>query len=152
MKNRARVSFGPGAPSLILIFVVLALSIFGMLSLLNSRNDAKLSERSVEVIKQVYEFNCAAEETRAMIDAVLKQAADNAADDAEYMEQIEAMLPEDLEIDGRDIIWTETDGIRNLHCVIRVLPAGGDEREMWIRHTVVSVIAEEAEEEEMFEW
>ncbi len=47
MKKKTMISFGPGASSLILIFVVLALSILGMLSLMNSRNDIRLSERSV---------------------------------------------------------------------------------------------------------
>ena len=51
MKSKTSVSLGPGASSLILIFVTLSLAALGMLSLLTSRNDLRFSERSVQVIK-----------------------------------------------------------------------------------------------------
>ena len=39
MKNReSRVSFGPGAASLILIVVILSMSVLGILALMNARN------------------------------------------------------------------------------------------------------------------
>ena len=56
MNRRSTVSLGPGASSLILIFVVLALSVLGMLSLLTARNDLKFSERSAQVIEAVYRW------------------------------------------------------------------------------------------------
>ena len=43
MKRKSSLSLGPGASSLILIFVVLSMSILGMLSLLTARNDLNLS-------------------------------------------------------------------------------------------------------------
>ena len=39
MKKKSNISFGPGAASLILIFVVLTLSVLSMLSLMNARGN-----------------------------------------------------------------------------------------------------------------
>ena len=47
MNRKSRVSFGPGAASLILIVVILSMSVLGILALMNARNDIKLCERSV---------------------------------------------------------------------------------------------------------
>ena len=150
MKRKSILALGPGAPSLILIFVVLALSMLGMLALFNGRNDVRLSERSVQVMEDVYALYTGAEQTRAQLDAVLAGAAMESSDEEEYFKNIEQMLPDYAQLSGSEIRWTETDGIRNLHCGLRVLPLGSGEREMWVQHTLVSAAAEE---EEMFdEW
>ena len=140
MNRRSAVSIGPGAASLILIFVVLALSILGMLSLLTARNDVKFADRSAEVIQTVYQLNEMAEEHRAQVERIL--AADP--------ESLEENLPEEMELFDDEISWTEeiqisldtdsevfvgSDGrTMMLDCALRVLPdAAGDHTE-WIRH------------------
>ena len=53
MNRKSNVSLGPGASSLILIFVVLSMAVLGMLSLMTSQNDLRLSERNVQVTEAV---------------------------------------------------------------------------------------------------
>ena len=49
--NKSRISFGPGAASLILIVVILSMSVLGILALMNARSDSRLSARSVQVVQ-----------------------------------------------------------------------------------------------------
>ncbi len=142
MKRKSSISFGPGASSLILIFVVLALSILGMLSLMNSRNDIRLSERSVQVTQAVYALQTAAEEKRAALDSLLVQAAKGAVSQEAYASAIEASLPEDVEWDQGMLSWEETDGFRSLSCVLEVQPLDAQERTRWIHFELAAVTEE----------
>ena len=76
MNRRSSIQFGPGASSLILIFVVLSMSILGMLALINGRSDFQLSRRSAQVIEAVYQLNERAELRRAELDALVRNHAD----------------------------------------------------------------------------
>ena len=143
MKKKSVISFGPGASSLILIFVVLALSILGMLSMMNSRNDIRLSERSVQVTQAVYALQTAAEEKRAELDKMLVQAAEEASDGEAYFSAIEAALPDDMEWADGMISWEETDGFRSLNCTLEVQPLDAQERSRWIHFELTAVTEEE---------
>ena len=182
MKRKGSITLGPGAASLILIFVVLALSMLSVLALMNSRSDVRLGRRSIEVTEDVYALNAASEASRAQLDAILAEAqaqvlggeqagdsaaaddasrkneagdvaaeerganeAESAATDAEYLQLIAQRLPAEMEMEGREIRWTETDGVRNLHCAIEVQPLGSEVREVWVQHTLAAAAAEEAE-------
>lgn len=142
MKRRSSISLGPGAASLLLIFVVLAMSVLGMLSLMNSRNDIRLSERSVAVTEAVYSLNVKAEETRARLDAVLYGLIETAKDDETYFAAVEEALSEQVNVSGRRLSWDETDGARTVHCALEVLPLGSAERTRWTRHILISRTAE----------
>ena len=72
MNEKNRISLGPGAASLTLIFVMLGMSILGMLSLMSGRSDEKLSRRSIEVAETVYALNAAAEKDLALLDGLLQ--------------------------------------------------------------------------------
>lgn len=139
MKKKSMISFGPGASSLILIFVVLALSILGILSLMNSRNDIRLSERSVQVTQAVYALQTAAEEKRAALDSLLCQAKEEADDDEAYFSAIEAALPENVEWDGSVLSWEETDGFRSLYCALEAQPLNAQDRTRWIHFELTAV-------------
>ena len=143
MNSRSTVSLGPGASSLILIFVVLALSVLGMLSLLTARNDLKFSERSAQVIEAVYRLNEQAEESRAQISRILAENAE--------------ALPEPYELFEDEIAWSEKiqisldtdtadDNARTmtLDCAVRILPDPENPRTEWIRHNL-SVSTEDEE-------
>lgn len=149
-RKKSRIRFGPGAPSLILIFVVLAMSVLAMLALMNGRNDARLGERSAEVIEAVYALNVRAEESRAALDGLLAVQAAAAESDEAYLEAVEENLFEGMVLEDRDIVWTETDGSRLLHCAVQLLPWGTTPREEWSRHNLVSATVEEDGEE--FDW
>ena len=133
MSKSSSVSFGPGAASLILIFVVLTMSVLGMLALMSARNDLRLSERSAQVTEAVYALQARAEETRAAVDAALAEAAAGALSEEEYHVRLEALLPENTALEDGCVVWTETDGSRAIDCALEVLPLGGAERARYIR-------------------
>ena len=106
-KKKSSVSFGPGAASLILIFVVLALSVLGMLALMNGRNDLRLSRRSAQVVEAVYALNVRAEETRASLDELIVRQAESADSDEAFLEALALALPDGMTMTDRNIEWTE---------------------------------------------
>ena len=109
--KKSSVSFRPGAASLILIFVVLAMSVLGMLSLMNSRNDLKFSERSAQVMESVYTLNVEAEEKYVQVLDMLLEIASSAQNEEAYTAAIEENLDEDM--DWEDLHIDEmTDVIR----------------------------------------
>ncbi len=138
MNRKSVISLGPGASSLILIFVVLAMAVLGMLSLMTARNDLKFAERSSAVIEAVYRLNDQAEERRAEVERILAECADEAQSEEEYLEAIESVLPVDMELFEQDILWTETDGARSLDCALRVMPLTDPVRTNWIRHNLMT--------------
>ncbi len=135
-KKKSNISFGPGAPSLILIFVALSMSALAMLALMNSRNDVKLSERSAEAAGAVYTLNARAEETYAALDALIFSCGGD-------LEALEAALPEGVQMEEDLLSWTESDELRTLNCALRVLPADGEKRAEWVQYSLTAVTEEE---------
>ncbi|NLD84085.1 MAG: hypothetical protein GX637_07965 [Clostridiales bacterium] len=136
MKRKSSLSLGPGASSLILIFVVLSMSILGMLSLLTARNDLNLSQRSAGAAEMVYRLRERAEERRAAVGRLLASG-----------ETLEAAFRDDpqwagLTWDGECLTWAETDGTRTLSCALRV-----DGGTAWAEQRLTTNIGEETEQE-----
>ena len=148
MKRKSSVSFGPGASSLILIFVVLAMSVLGMLSLMNSRNDMRLSERSVQVTEAVYALNVQAEEKRAQVEQLLESLRQSVKSDEEYLEKISQSLPDGMSLEDGALTWAESDGFRHLSLALRVLPLDEGGRTQWSRYRLTAETTEEEWEEE----
>lgn len=138
MNRKSAVSLGPGASSLILIFVVLAMAVLGMLTLMTARNDLKFAERSAAVIEAVYHLNDTAEERRAELEQILSDCAAKAASEDEFTALITEALPDDMELYDDEISWTESDGVRSLDCGLRVLPLSESVRTQWIRHNLMT--------------
>ena len=141
-KKKSNVSFGPGAASLILIFVVLSMSVLGMLTLMNSLNDARLSDQSAKVIEAVYTLNEAAESHYAELEETIigseaARAAYEQGDMDAYAEAIESLLPEDMKMDDGVVSWVESDGYRTIDCAVQILPAGSEKRMEWFRHDLM---------------
>lgn len=139
MNRRSRISFGPGAASLILIVVVLSMSVLGILALMNARNDSRLSQRSMQVIEAGYALSAKAEHTLAGLDETAAKCADSAADDAAYAEAVRRALPAGMTLDDdRVIAWTETDGARTLECAVALAPLGEGTRLNWTKHRLTA--------------
>lgn len=132
---KRRMGIGPGAASFILVIVVLILSALSSLSLMRARSSVKLSERSAAVVEKVYQLNSSAEETLARADALLVACAQQSTDDAAYLQLLVDRLPEDMELTGRTLTWTEQaeDG-RLLLCGIVISPWGDFPRYVWVNH------------------
>ena len=143
MNRKSAISLGPGASSLILILVVLAMAVLSMLSLMTARNDQKFSERSSAVIVSVYELNETAEERHAEVDRLLAGCAKEAETDEDYLAAIEAVLPEDMELLEDEISWSESDGARMLDLALRVLPLSEGTGTEWIRHDLMAETGDE---------
>ena len=139
MREKSRISFGPGAASLILIVIILSMSVLGILSLMNSRNDLKLSERSINVIEAVYQLYDEAEREFASLDATVAKVGKAVKDKEEYLPVISAALPEGMIMNGNTISWNKTDGFRSLDLAVEVLPLGNTPRIRWTEHRLTAV-------------
>ena len=132
MKKR-EFRIGPGAASLILIAVVTAMSILGLLSLMNARTDLQMARRSARVAADVAALDAASEESLARLDAIIAACA--AEEEDEFLARVAQSLPDGMTLDGRTVLWEEigADG-RTLECGARLAPAGSDPRIEWTIH------------------
>ena len=85
MKKRS-FHLSPGAPSLVLIVVVLSMSIMGMLMFIRTQNDKKLSQRSIQVAIADAALFEQAEKTYAALDALVAESKAQAANDEVFLE------------------------------------------------------------------
>ena len=139
MRRKSSLSFGPGAASLILIVVVLAMSVLGMLALMNARSDSKLSHRSVEVIAAGYELNARAERSLSALDGLALKCRATAQSDEDYLAALQRNLPQGMLADGSTIYWSETDGYRTLDCSVEVMPLNSETRFEWREHMLTAI-------------
>ena len=140
-RRESRVSFGPGAASLILIVVILSMSVLGILALMNARNDIKLSDRAAQVVQAGYALNAEAERRLATLDALAVICAGRNDTDEDYAADMRAMLlmQGDITMTDRLISWSHSDGRRTLNCQVELLPLGGPARLKWISHTLTAI-------------
>ena len=136
MNKKNNITMGPGAASLTLLVVMLSISVLGILSLVSSRNDARLSTRSMDVAHSVYELNARAEEDLAGLDEILAACAADASTDTEYIQKIQTMLPDGYFLEDREISWTESDDQRTLDLAAEILPLGEEARLTWTGPTL----------------
>ena len=139
MKQKSRVSLGPGAASLILIVVILSMSVLGILAMMNARSDSRLSKRSIEVVTAGYALNDISERTLASLDAVAARVGQTASSDEAYLTALKASLPSGMSLEERVVSWEETDGFRTLECAVEVAPLGAEPRLTWKSHRLTAV-------------
>ena len=132
--SRRKIAAGPGASSLILIAVVLALSVLTVLTMISARNDEALSLRSEETQEEVYALFARGERSLAALDAVLVKAGKDAGDMEDYLEEVQENLPQGMTLREDQVFWTEKMDNRALECGVRLLPPGGAERTRWTLH------------------
>lgn len=116
MQQKSKLSFGPGAASIILIVVILSMSILGLLSYMMARNNLALTDRSARVTEEAYVVNSRAEKSFAQLDAVSVQAASETDSRDGYLEKLAEALPDNMSIDGDKVVWTEQEGTHTLDC------------------------------------
>ena len=139
MNKTSRISFGPGAASLILIVVVLSMSVLGILALLNAHSNSKLSQRSVEVVQAGYELNAQAEQRLAALDTLIAKASKQVGNDELFLAALEAALPPDMTLDDRTVSWSVSDGLRTLDCAVELMPLGESVHYKWVTHQLTAV-------------
>ncbi len=73
MKTKDSVPFGTGISSLLMIFVVLCLTVFGVLAYMTARADDRLTQRSAQMVQAYYTADAKAEEALAVLDEALEK-------------------------------------------------------------------------------
>ena len=138
MKKKSSVSLGPGASSLILIFVVLSLAVLGMLSLMTSRNDMRLSERNVQVTEAIYVLNARAERRYAELDAIVARCAQDNNKEQLFRASVRDALPEDVTMENGLLLFWEEDDSRTLDCALRLNSRKSASRLEWVRYDLTA--------------
>jgi hypothetical protein len=144
MDKKSRISFGPGAASIILILVILSMSVLGILSLISAREAKKLSLRSSSVIEAVYALNGKAEASFAALDAVTAKAASEGGTEEQILGKIAESLPDGMTMEDKTVRWTETDEVRDLSCAAEIISLGDGERLKWTEHRLTAITVEDA--------
>ena len=145
--NKRKIALGPGAASLILIIVVLALCMMSMLNQISARSDYNLCTRSAEMVQRVYDLNAQSEQKLAELDKVLAEARKDAGGMDAYLKKVGAALPEGMTLEEDKVQWTEPLDNRNLECIVQVLPLEEKQRTKWVSHKLAV-----DEPEEDWEW
>ena len=130
--KRQKIAFGPGAASLMLIAVVLALSVLTVLTMISARNDEALSLRSVETRQEVYGLFARAERSLAALDAVAVRAGKENPGD--WLKTVEENLPQGMRMKDDQVFWEEQADDRMLECAVRLNVPGEGPRTEWTLH------------------
>lgn len=138
--NRRRISFGPGAASLLLVVIVLVLSLLSLLTLTCARNDLALSRRSAQTGEQTAGLFARAERSRALLEDALSECAAKAETDADYLGLAAGALPEGMALEGREVIWTEESDGRTLSCRVELAESGALPRTIWRVHRLEATV------------
>ena len=133
--NKRKIAVGPGASSLILIAMVLALSVLTILTMISARNDEALIQRSVETRQEVYGLFADAEKSLAKLDAELTACLKEQGENLEtVLAALKDRLPEGMTLKQDQVSWTEREGKRSLECAVRILEPGAEKRTQWTAH------------------
>lgn len=133
--KRREFHLGPGAASLMLVAVVLAMSLLGMLSLMNAKSDLQMARRRADVAEAAAALDAASESSFARLDALLAECADGAENHQAYLDRAAAALPEGVEMQKDLLCWEEigADG-RGMECAAKIAPLGEEIRLHWEIH------------------
>lgn len=74
MKRKGSIHLSVGASSILMIFVVLCLTTFGVLSYVTANADAKISTKNAEMVENYYAGSTAAEKQLQQVDSTLLAA------------------------------------------------------------------------------
>lgn len=138
MKHQ-KIAVGPGASSLILIAVVLALSVLTVLTMISARSDEAMAVRSAETRQEVYGLFASAERSLAKLDeALVSCLAEQPEDPDAYLAAVKEKLPEGMRMKEDQVSWTEKAGDRSLECAVRIAAPGGGSRMTWTEHRLAA--------------
>ncbi len=78
MKRKSEIQFGVGGSSILMIFVILCLTTFGILSFVTANADYKISAKNAETVKNYYKAYADAQTKLQQIDGALLDARKDA--------------------------------------------------------------------------
>lgn len=92
MKEKQRISIGTGVSSILMIFVVLCLTTFGVLSFSSARADLNLTKKNGAQIEAYYTADGTAQEILMEIDGLIYTAQSADGDETIYEETVISLL------------------------------------------------------------
>ncbi len=118
-----------GIPSLVVIFAVLCLVVFAVLSLMSAISEKHLQERSIAATEAYYEADVLCEEHLAEIDEILVKERGQAVSEGNYKERLNARLRSMYDSTSDLISFSEKINENMiLHVELKVLPMGSENR------------------------
>ena len=142
MKKKSVIALGPGAPSLILIFVVLSMSVLAMLALMNAKNDLNMSRRSAEVAEIVAQLNERAELRHRELDRLLAACVEETGDEDEARALLATRLPDGVQLENHALVWSEVMDERQLDCALTLVNGERGLHTEWSRHRLVTQLGD----------
>ena len=136
---------GMGASSVLMIFVVLCLTTFGILSLVSAQADLRLTRKSQETVSAYYTADARTEALIAALDTALLEACGQAVTQEEYTARIDALLADIAEAalqDDGTVLLTVPVQDRLLYTVVEITPLTAP-----VRYRIVSRRVETADGE-----
>lgn len=110
MKKGENFHFGVGTSSILMIFVILCLTVFGVLSFSTARADQRLTEKALAGTAAYYDADARAEEALAQIDGILSDAEampGNYLDEAaEALKQVGVSVSEENDTICGELLFT----------------------------------------------
>lgn len=131
-KQEIRYRANIGGPSLILIFIVMCLVTFGMLSLSAAKSQRELAERNASAVKEYYLTDSEGEEFYQMVLEEVKEIKRNAPEPSDY----EALLAKELGdyyLPEEGIVTTQIPMAHSQALSIELSPSFLGEGEVWVR-------------------
>lgn len=137
MKEKQRFHIGIGVPSILMIFVVLCLTTFGVLSFSSASADYRLTEKNIAYMKAYYNADANAQEFLSGIDSILYQIkATQQADIDYYTKILETINSMDSDVTAfltdngemRISYWVPVENEKYLNVVLSVLPLNQEKR------------------------
>lgn len=92
MSEKQKFHIGTGIPSILMIFVVLCLTTFGILSYSSAQADYNLTMKNVEHVQAYYAADAKAQQKLAEIDRILYQSMLTTEDDMVYKDTIMSLI------------------------------------------------------------
>lgn len=125
-----------GTTSLILIFIVLCLSTFGLLSLSNARGDLNLAEKNAGAVRAYYEADASGERFVSMVDGILQDIAARGLREADREQALKSELGSFYQADGSVQTDIGMDFGQALHIELELDGAAGYQIRCWnVYHT-----------------
>lgn len=91
MNGKQEYRMGVGAASMLMIFVMLALTTLSVLSLSSAQSDLSMTRRNVELLTDYYDAAAEAQDVVAQVDASLVAVYEAASSPGEYEQSVRTM-------------------------------------------------------------
>ncbi len=104
-KRGASTGVSVGGSSILLIFVLLCLTTFAVLSLVSATADKRLTDRSAVAVAEYYAADAKAEEILAGIDTALREKSGGEASFATDAHDVILNMAEDVSIEGLNVTY-----------------------------------------------